>query len=43
MELENFLASPLERAVDFMEDNEFDYQLKQIKPPAHYDLSLIHI
>ncbi|PUU95290.1 hypothetical protein [Halanaerobium sp.] len=37
MELENFLASPLERAVDFMEDNEFDYQLKQIKPPAHYD------
>lgn len=37
MEFENLLASPLAKAVSFMEENNFDYQFKQIKPPADYD------
>ncbi|RCW55711.1 MULTISPECIES: hypothetical protein [Halanaerobium] len=37
MEFEKFLASPLKKAVDFMEENQFNYKLTQVKPPSHYD------
>jgi hypothetical protein len=37
MEFEFLLASPLNKAVNFLEENQFDYKLKQIKPPSHYD------
>lgn len=37
MEFEFLLASPLNKAVNFLEENQFDYKLKQIKPPSNYD------
>ena len=33
MDFSKFLASPLNKAVDFMEKQQFDYNLKEIKPP----------
>ncbi len=40
MKFEKFLASPLKQAVNFMEENQFNYKLKQIKPPTHYENKL---
>jgi hypothetical protein len=33
MELSKFLASPLNKAINFMEEEQFDYRLKEIQPP----------
>lgn len=33
MDFSKFLTSPLNKAVRFMEERQFDYRLKEIKPP----------
>ncbi|TDO89365.1 hypothetical protein DFR79_11127 [Halanaerobium saccharolyticum] len=33
MKFSKLLASPLDKAVEFMEKQQFEYRLKEIKPP----------
>lgn len=33
LEINKFLASPLEKAVNFFKKEQLDYELKEIKPP----------
>jgi len=39
MKIDKFLASPLEQAVNFFEDNKLKYKLIEIKPPAQYKIN----
>lgn len=40
MELSKILASPLNKAIDFMEEEQLDYRLKEIKPPFQNEANL---
>jgi hypothetical protein len=40
MAFSKLLASPLNKAVKFMEDEQLDYRLKEIKPPFQNEANL---
>ncbi|MFN2339902.1 MAG: hypothetical protein ABR547_01350 [Halanaerobium sp.] len=40
MELSKILASPLNKAIDFMKEEQLDYRLKEIKPPFQNEANL---
>ena len=40
MKFSKLLASPLNKAVEFMEEEQLDYKLKEIKPPFKNEANL---